>query len=245
MKNLPKNLPVLFLAVAILLVGGNFKLTTTHAEGDDQPTQITVTGSAYIAVKPDVAYIQLGVDIPKEILSEALSEAAEKTIAIVAALKQAGIAEEDIQTTAFSVRREEYYPDSSSERRVRYHVINMLNVTVRKIDTVNQVYTIAFDAGANTTENIYFGLVDARPLTAKVRQTAFENAQTHAAELAKMMGGKLGKIISMSEYNSDPSPVNSLAAGFGFAGGAADAAASISAGAIQVRVEISITYRVN
>jgi uncharacterized protein YggE len=75
----------------------------------------------------------------------------------------------------------------------------MLEVTIRNLDVAGRVLQVATDAGANNMWGLSYELEDPKPLTAKARADAIEDAKKNAAELARLAGVKLGPIVSISE----------------------------------------------
>src|SRR5690349_15475319 len=93
-------LAVTVLAVAVLAAASP---TVAAVNGTPTPRTITVTGSGEVKAKPDLAMISTGVETNAATASEALSKNSAAMTRIFAALKKAGIADEDMQTSNFSV----------------------------------------------------------------------------------------------------------------------------------------------
>ncbi|WP_437736359.1 SIMPL domain-containing protein [Sorangium sp. So ce1335] len=65
---------------------------------------ITVVGRGEASAKPDVARAQLGIEVMAPTVAEATRTAAARMNEILAALRQAGVAEKDIQTSNYSIQ---------------------------------------------------------------------------------------------------------------------------------------------
>ncbi|WP_438028465.1 SIMPL domain-containing protein [Sorangium sp. So ce233] len=65
---------------------------------------ITVIGRGEVSAKPDVARTQLGIEVMAPTVAEATKAAATRMNEIFAALRKAGIAEKDIQTSNYSIQ---------------------------------------------------------------------------------------------------------------------------------------------
>src|SRR5688572_13279997 len=80
-----------------------------RAEETDSTRSVTVNGEGRVSLPPDTAYISLGVDVRDPDLGVAQTSAAEQMDAVIAALRAAGVAEDDIQTGNYSIYVERDY----------------------------------------------------------------------------------------------------------------------------------------
>jgi uncharacterized protein YggE len=111
-----------------------------------------------------------------------------------------GIAEEDMQTSGFSIFAERFGPEGPlAEGDVQYRVSNNVMVTIRDLDTVSAVLDAAIEAGANNIYGIEFKVDDPGVSESEARAAAIEDANVKAAELAELAGVPLGQIVSVSE----------------------------------------------
>ncbi len=164
------------------------------------PRTITVVGEGTVSTTPDVAQIQVGVQVKGDNAQEASAEAAETMDAILAALKDAGVATKDIQTTGYNIFVEQRTgPDGVATDQVMYHVSNSVSVTVRDLDTVGDVLDAAIAAGANNIYGVNFSIDDPDEVMAEARKKASEDALARAEELAGLHGVALGEVVSVSE----------------------------------------------
>ncbi|WP_437638487.1 SIMPL domain-containing protein [Sorangium sp. So ce854] len=65
---------------------------------------ITVVGRGEVSAKPDVARAQLGIEVMAPTVAEATRTAAARMNEILAALRKAGVADKDIQTSNYSIQ---------------------------------------------------------------------------------------------------------------------------------------------
>jgi hypothetical protein len=72
---------------------------------------ITVVGEGEAKAKPDIARMNLGIEASGPSVAAALNQANGQMTAILAAVKQAGVAEKDIRTSNFSIHFERPYPN--------------------------------------------------------------------------------------------------------------------------------------
>lgn len=100
-----------FLAAAPLLAGCAPQGMAQHvAAADVQTNTVTVVGQGEVRHKPDIARASVGVEVSAPTVVEASRSAAQRMSELIAALKRVGIAENDIQTSNFSINFERAYP---------------------------------------------------------------------------------------------------------------------------------------
>ncbi len=231
-------------AVAALLVGAlAFSARPVGAQDQSEPTRtLSVSGSGEVFGKPDVAYIILGVDQADSDASKAIDNANTTLAAIVNAVSEAGVAKEDIQTASYNI-----YPEDRTDPQTGqptgeriYHVNLSVNVTIRDISKVGAVIQAGLGAGANSINNLSFGIADSMALESAARKAAVADALDRAQQLADANGVTLGAPISISESFSGGPVVPMFSRADGFA--AASAAPQINAGQLSVSITVNITY---
>jgi len=234
------------LAMVVLMTGcagGGGVLPPAQQGGYPPSNSISVSGTGEAYGTPDVAYIQLGVDTAGADLGQAVSQNNSAMERVKQALLDAGIAEEDLQTTNFNVWIEDKTDPQTGQltgERV-YHVQNTLNVTVRDISKIGDVIDAALNAGANTVYGLTFGISDTTALESEARRKAVEDARTRAQELADALGVRLGDPIIVSESTGGGVvPMYAVEAAVGRGGGAPP----ISQGQMAVTVSVSVVYSI-
>ncbi|MBK8051223.1 MAG: SIMPL domain-containing protein [Anaerolineales bacterium] len=161
---------------------------------------ITVVGDGTVNIKPDVARANIGVETVNASVQEASGANKVQTDAVLAALKEAGIKDEDIQTSGYSVYAERFGVDGPlPDNQVQYRVSNTVTVLVRDLATLGQVLDTAITAGANNIYGVEFLLDDPTTARSAARKIAVGNASATAEELASLAGVKVGKLLSISE----------------------------------------------
>jgi uncharacterized protein YggE len=218
---------------------------TPAAPAYDPARTITVVGQGTARVQPDIAQVTIGVETLAGTVSEAVDENDVKMQAILAALKQVGIADKDIQTTNYSIsfeRAPEPVPvpegGASGQGKPQYRVSNMVNVTIRDLAKVSTVLDSVVEAGANNVWGVSFSVDDAKPAESAARSKAISDAQVRAEELARLGSVKLGPIMSISEIISGgPVPLAVKMEAAQSAGGT-----PISPGEIEVSYQAQVVY---
>jgi len=214
--------------------------------GTEQPPMRTMnvngTGKAYLT--PDIAYINIGVQTENKDASEAVTSNNTQVMKVTAALKAAGVAEKDIQTTNFSIYPQPKYDDKGQPTgEITYVVQNTVSVTVRDLAKIGDLLDAAVKAGANNIYGIQFDVLDKNAALTLAREEAVKNAQVAANDLAKASGVTLGPIQTITSYGGG-SPVY-LSEGKGGGMATADVAnVPVSAGQMVLTVDVNIVYEI-
>lgn len=200
-----KKLFVLILALALMLPCLTPAETTlTPAETPlavaDGAT-ITVTGSAAVSLPADYAQVSVGVSTSAPTVEQAVAENNAAIYAVIDALKEAEIAEEDIATSSYTVYAEYDY-SSVGQTLIGYNVTNQLTVIIRDMEHIGATLDKATAAGANSIYNIEFLSTLADQAQDEASVYAVQDALRRAQLLASAAGLELGGIKSISDNTS-------------------------------------------
>ena len=187
---------------------------------------VTVVGEGTVSLTPDIAETNIGVEVLRPSVQEATAAAEELMQSILSALEEQGIAEDDIQTSGYSVYAERYGPEGPlADDETQYRVSNNVQVTIRNIDNVGEVLDAAVEAGANNIYGVNFRVEDPSSVESEAREAAFADAREKASELATLSDAQLGQVITISEiignagfYQSNFAAAD-MASGLGGGGG--------------------------
>ncbi len=245
-------------AVAVLLTatllsfgpanGGTTAYAQTQGESTATlPQAITVVGEGSVAVEPDIAVANIGVQVANADVRAASDEAEEIMNAVITAIQEQGVAEEDIQTSGFSIFAEfaPVNPAAEQPQTPLYRVSNNVNVTIRALDQVATILDAAIGAGANNIFGVNFSVDDPSQAAAEARAEAIDNAGQKAQDLAELTGLQLGNVVSVSEiigsrggFYASTGLAPASQAGLGGGGG------PIAPGQLNVNVQLEVVYGV-
>jgi len=207
------------------------------------PRTLNVYGEGKVTLKPDIAYINIGVHTEKPTASAATAQNNVDAQAVIKALKTAGVVDDDIQTSNFNIyQKDQNDPMTGEKISSMYAVDNTVYVTVRDLTKLGAILDASVKAGANNVYNIQFDLADKTKALSDARAAAVKAARTQADELATAAGVTLGDIQTINYNENTPGPVfYGKAAGMAFAD---EAAPPISAGTLDISVSVTITYEI-
>jgi uncharacterized protein YggE len=255
MKTKLQFLIITALSAALLLLLGTFALILVRfdlpvaeaselkAEGD-LPRTITVVGEGQVSAPPDMAVVYVGVQVSEADPKVATQKAAADMKSLLAALRGEGIAEKDIQTSYYSVYVDRPYGPQGPADEAQYQVSNNVQVTIRELDKVTDILSVAVEAGANNINSVEFRLSDTSKLQSEARAKAVENAEATAKELAELNGLAVGEVVSVSEVIQN-GPIFAGQRSYAATGlGGGSEAGPISPGEVTVNVQLQITYAI-
>jgi uncharacterized protein YggE len=153
---------------------------------------VTVTGVANATARPDRAALSLGVQARASSAGEALAVAALRATAVIAALRETGVGEGDLQTTGISL-----WHDQSARLYVASHD---LRATIPP-DGVGDRIDAAATAGGDefTLHGLSFSVADPAAAIAPLRAAALADARAKADALAESEGCTVGDVITIVE----------------------------------------------
>ncbi len=151
---------------------------------------LSVSASDTITVDPDLAILHIGFDTQLQDAKGAYAEGAQKSNAIIAAVKQAGIAESEI-------RSESQYLDRDPVKPHKFKLVQHWTVRVPPARAA-EILDIAVSNGATSSGDIEWTVKDEHALADKALANAAERARQNAETLAKGMGVRLGSLVYTS-----------------------------------------------
>ena len=233
---------VLLLSGLLLLVlTGAAGSTTTNAEG---PT-VRVTGRSVEMVTPDQARMSVVVATEGDDPVATGAENARRTESVLAALRQEGLGEEDIETgDARTMPVTVWDPQTGETRVTGYRAQHELQVTVRDVSDAGQVMDAAILAGAESVSQIQFTLSDdtrdAR--TGRLIDQAVEAGAAKARAAAGAAGVQVDGVWEIVVLETDGQMVRMEDAVMR-AEGKADVPTTLLAGQIRLEASVELTYR--
>ena len=210
-----------------------------------QPSsRISVIGEGEVSVAPDMAILNLTVLREAETARAALTANNEAMKQVLAALKEAGVAERDLQTSGLGIQPRYAQPgkDRAAEPKITgYSVSNALTVRVRNLADAGGILDKAVGLGVNQGGGIAFVKDDMKPTLTEARKRAVADAIARAKTLAEAAEVKLGKILSIEEQSSMPRP---MPYGGAVRMAASDASVPLASGENTYRTQVNVIFEI-
>lgn len=214
------------------------------AQTQQPAPRIVVVGEGESTLKPDIALLSLSVMREAATAREAMTANNDAMSKVIAAMKESGVADRDLQTSGIQIAPRYNYtnkPDGTQDAQlVAYQVTNTISVRVRNLAKTGELIDKSVTLGVNQGGSITFLNEDAKPATAEARKKAVVDAMEKAKTLAEAAGVTLGRVIEMSELNYAQPPIPIEAKAFARDQGAA--AAPVEAGENAYRVQVNMTF---
>jgi len=249
---LGKTLLIIGIAFLAVLTLGQLQGLRYIGAGISPSNTISVSGYGEAFGAADIATFSFSVVSEKSTVASAQTDATNKINAITKYLKDAGVAEKDIQTTDYSVYPQyEYnqivcisYPCPGGRQVLKgYQVRQTTTIKVRDLAKAGELLTGVGGKGATEVSGLNFTFDDPNKLQSDARGKAIADAKQKAEALAKQLGVTLVRVVSFNENGGGyPGPMYTKAVGMG--GDAAQSAPEISVGQNKVSSNVSITYEI-
>jgi hypothetical protein len=228
------------LVVPLLLAGCDVPTTGAGVDGDADQRTVSVVGVGQASAAPDRAVVVVGVETEAETAEAALAQNNVQMEDLIAALVEAGITEENIQTQTVNLRPryQEVRPEDGAPSReiTGYVATNTVEVTLEVLEDLGELLDTAIQAGGNRIDNVRFELSDSDQLLDDAREAAWTDAQDKAVQLVTLAGAELGPVQSINESTRVPRPVR------GMEMEEAARAVPIQPGTENIEVELQITW---
>ena len=190
----------LIAALAIPVFSG---VAQASHEGGLHENQVGVAAGGSVELDPDVAYVTFGVAARRDSASEALDVVAAESEAVIRALRDSGIAAEDITTPDIGLRKA-YRREGRRRVFVGYRASMSIRVETTDVNSVGDVIDAGVDGGASTVRNVTFDVQDKRAAVALALQEAMNFAEAKAQALVEAAGRTLGQVVVIQEGDSRP-----------------------------------------
>ena len=204
---------------------------------------ISVSGEGKIFAKPDTGAINISVVSNAKTVDQATKDNTGKMNQIAAGIKELGVAEKDIKTTAYNIAPQYSYPPNGQRNLTGYEVRQTIEAKIRDLTKSGDIIAKATSLGANEVGSLNFMVDDQEAYRQEARNKAIKQAEDKARETAKSLGIKLIKITNFYEDNSANQPPS-----YGLGGGGGEvtkvAAPQIQTGENEITVNVNLTYQI-
>lgn len=236
------------LMLALSLALGAATMSPAHAQtatgGYAMPadgTLLNVSAQAEASRAPDVATLSAGVVTQAVDGNAAMRQNAEQMAKVVAAIKAAGIADKDVQTSGISLNPQYRYVENEAPKITGYQASNTVSLKVRDIAKLGKVLDALASVGANQINGPSFEIDQPEPVYDEARLAALKKAQARAETYAKALGLKVRRIVSISEGSGGFRPPMQMEFARANAKGMADST-PVSPGETTLSVSLDVVF---
>ena len=203
-------------------------------------TRLDISATGSVSRVPDLAIISAGVVTKSTTASGAIADNATRMERVRAALKRAGIADRDIQTSSINLNPDYRYENNQAPVLTGYQASNNVSVKFRDIRNTGKILDALVAQGANQ--------INGPSLTIDKPEAAYDEARTKAlttgrarAELyGRSLGMRVVRLLSVSESGGyrPPMPMAMTAQ----AERSSDAKTSIDPGSQDLEVTLAMSF---
>ena len=162
-------------------------------------TRLDVTATGEVTRVPDVAIITAGVVSRSATATGALQDASARMAKVLAALKRAGVADRDIQTSNVSLNPEYRYPQNESPQLTGYTATNQLTIRFRDIAASGKILDALVSQGANQINGPSLTIDKPEAALDEARANAVAIGRARAEAYARSLGLRVVRIVAVSE----------------------------------------------
>jgi uncharacterized protein YggE len=215
-------------------------LSAAAAQQSIAGTRLDIVATGEVTRVPDIVRIGTGVVTTAPTASAAIAQNAQRMASVRAALKRAGIADRDIQTSALSLHPEHRHDNTGrAPTLIGYRASNEVSVRFRDIANTGKIIDALVAQGANQINGPMLSIEKPEAALDEARGAALQKARARAEMYARTLGKRVGRIVSVSEAGGQFRPMPMMRQ-------AADAlevsGTSIDAGEQSLSVSLTVTF---
>jgi uncharacterized protein len=202
------------LAASVVLGGTAMSAGAQAPPGHGLPadaTLVSVSAHGEASRAPDIATLSAGVVTQAADAQAATRANAEQMERVMAAVRRAGIAGRDVQTSGVNVHPQYRHERDAAPTISGYQASNTVSIKVRDIARLGQVMDALVASGANQVHGPGFDIDDREAVQDQARRAALEKAQARAKMYADTLGLRVRRIVSISEGGGFGPPVPMMA----------------------------------
>jgi uncharacterized protein len=229
-------------AIAALIVVAAAPATAqVERAPQERPTMLSINADGVSEAPPDMARVRLGVANTALNAQAASRDNARVMQELVQALRRAGVAERDIQTS--NMRVEPVWDRNSRDERVivNYVAQNTVTIEVRNVQNTGRVIDVSVAVGGNTVEGLYFTHQNPAAQRDAARRNAVADARHRAELYAEAFGLRVVRVSTITEAGAR-GVEEIVVTGSRIGGGGAQAPTPVAAGEIETRANVSVTF---
>jgi uncharacterized protein YggE len=171
-------------------------------------TRLDVVATGEVTRVPDIVRIGAGVVTTAPTASGALQENARRMDSVRAALRRAGVAERDIQTSQLNLHPDyRHDPGSNQPQLIGYRAHNEVTVRFRNIADTGKILDALVAQGANQINGPMLGIDKPEGALDEARTKALAAARARADLYARATGKRVGRILAISEGGGGMGPM--------------------------------------
>jgi hypothetical protein len=198
--------PKIMIAAALLAVAVPSAAQTGEVR-QVSGTQLDVVATGQVTRVPDIVMINAGVTTQAPTAAEAIRGNAAKMEALRAALRAAGIAERDVQTSSVNLNADWRHTREQPPVFVGYRASHQLSIRFRDAANAGRILDALVSAGVTEINGPNFQIEAMAAALDEARTRALATARARAELYARSLGMRVKRILAVSERGPGDVPM--------------------------------------
>ncbi len=204
-------------------------------------TRLDINATGEVTRVPDLAVITAGVVTRSATAGGAIQQAATRMGRVRDALRQAGIADRDIQTSNISLEPQYTYANNQPPKLNGYAATNQLSIRFRDIENTGKILDALVAQGANQINGPNLTIDKPEAALDEARAKAVAAGRARADLYARSLGMRVVRLVSVNESGGSyavPPPMPMYAR----AEAAQAADTKLDAGEQKLQINVAMTF---
>jgi len=202
-------------------------------------TRLEVVATGEVTRVPDIVHINAGVVTQAASATDAIRENAARMERVRAALRRAGVADRDIQTSSINLNPNYRYAENQPPELTGYQATNQVNVKFRDIAQSGRILDALVAEGANQISGPMLAIDKPEDALDEARTQAVANARARAELYARALGMRVARVLAVSESGTAYPPPRPMVME---RMAAQDASTQIVPGEQSLSVSLTVTF---
>ncbi|MFD9338963.1 SIMPL domain-containing protein [Streptomyces sp. NPDC060028] len=203
-----------------------------------EPWGLSVLGAGSVSAEPELAHVELAVDLIAPTPKEAFTEAGAAVARLRATLREHGIPDSDVSGSRLALTSQ--YNGYGAERTFRgYCCMATYTVQTADLGRLDLLIEDAVTAGANRVDAVHFEVHDKPAMRDEARRRAVAAARRKAEVYAEACGVRLGPVIHIEDVD----PESTGGHGHGRrTGGDPESDGTLSPGSVRIKAAVLLGF---
>ena len=229
-------------ATLALLASHTTAASAQNANPVVTPSTLNLNVSSNVKKAPDMATISAGVVTQSRTAKAAMDENARRMSAAFVALKAAGIADRDMQTSGINLAPQYTYVANQRPTIRGYEATNRVTLRIRRLENIGPVLDALVAQGVNEINGPTFGLDNPEAELDTARTEAMATAMRRAELYARASGMRVKRVMTINESGGYEPPQPRPMMMSRMASASADAETPVAPGEVTLSIQLNVQF---
>ena len=206
------------------------------------PSTLNLNVTSNVKKAPDMATLSAGVVTQSRTAKAAMDENARRMSAAFVALKAAGIAERDMQTSGINLTPQYTYVANQRPTIRGYEAANRVTVRIRRLENIGPVLDALVAQGVNEITGPTFGIDNPETELDTARTEAMATAVRRAELYARASGMRVKRVMTINESGGYEPPQPRPLMMARMQATSADAETPVAPGEVTLSIQLNVQF---